>query len=180
VIRPPRDDELERLRAIERAAGRAFAEVGMPEIAEDEPPSIATLARYRASGWAWVITVDGDGGPRGDDVVAGYVIVDVLDDALVAGASAHVEQVSVDPDFARRGHGRRLLDHVDDRARERGLGALTLTTFRDVPWNAPYYERCGFRVLDDEELGPGLRRVRADEAAHGLDPAARVCMWRPV
>jgi hypothetical protein len=63
-------------------------------------------------------------------------------------------------------------------ARQRGLDAVTLTTFRDVAWNAPYYERCGFRVLDETELGPGLRRVRDTEAAHGLDPARRVCMRR--
>ena len=188
MIRPPRASEIERLRAIERAAGRVFVDVGMPEIAADEPPSPVALERYRAAGWAWVITAgDGDGDADGDPV-AGYVIVDVVDDPgpVAAGPdprppherAAHVEQISVDPAFARRGLGRRLLDHVAEQARRRGLDALTLTTFRDVPWNAPYYERCGFRVLRDEEIGPGLRRVRDAEAAHGLDPAQRVCMRR--
>ena len=53
---------------------------------------------------------------------------------------------------------------------------MTLTTFRDVPWNGPYYERCGFRVVEPGELGPGLRRIRAAEVARGLDAEPRVAM----
>ena len=59
-----------------------------------------------------------------------------------------------------------------------GLPALTLTTFAYVPWNAPYYARCGFRVLDDAEITPGLRAIREQEAALGLDRWPRVCMRR--
>jgi ribosomal protein S18 acetylase RimI-like enzyme len=166
----------------------------MADIAADEPPSAVALERYRAAGWVWVITAgDGDGDADGDSdaggvPIAGYVIVDLVDDPgpVAAGPdprrpherAAHIEQISVDPAYARRGLGRRLLDHVGEEARRRGLDALTLTTFRDVPWNAPYYERCGFRVLRDGEIGLGLRRVRDAEAAHGLDPTLRVCMRR--
>lgn len=180
-IRPPRPGELGRLREIEVAAGRAFAGVGLPQVAGDEPPTVSQLDRYRRAGLAWVITAGADTGGRGGEV-AGYVLVEVLDDPLaaMAGASAHVEQVSVDPDHAHRRLGRRLVDHVAGEARRRGLAHLTLSTFRQVPWNAPYYERCGFRTLAESELGPGLRRVRDAETAHGLDPALRVCMHRPV
>ncbi len=177
MIRPPRADEMERLREIERGAGRLFVDVGMPEIAADEPPPAVVLERYRAAAWAWVVTDDS----AGDDLPVGYVIVDVLDDPGGGpGRSAHVEQVSVDPAFAGGRLGRRLLDHVADEARRRGLDAMTLTTFRDVPWNAPLYERCGFRALADDELGPALRRVRDAETSHGLDPALRVCMRREI
>ncbi len=88
----------------------------------------------------------------------------------------HVEQISVHPDAARRGVGRALLAYAADRARAEGLTALTLTTFADVPWNAPYYTRLGFRALTEPELTPGLRRIRAEESAHGLDRWPRVCM----
>jgi GNAT superfamily N-acetyltransferase len=185
VIRPPRPDELERLRAIERSAGRAFLDVGMPEIAADEPLPVAVLERYRASGRAWVAVVDdGATGPPGvgpDGVAVAYVIIDTVDRPGPGDGparSVHVEQVSVDPAFTGRRLGARLLDHVAVEARRLGVDAVTLTSFRDVPWNAPYYERCGFRSLTEEELGPGLRRVRAQEAEHGLDPARRVCMRR--
>ncbi|WP_411757210.1 hypothetical protein [Streptomyces venezuelae] len=58
------------------------------------------------------------------------------------------------------------------------MTALTLTTFADVPWNAPYYARIGFRPLADAELTPALRTIRAHEAELGLDRWPRLCMRR--
>jgi GNAT superfamily N-acetyltransferase len=158
VIRVARADELDRLREIERSAGLGFAELGMAAIAEDEPPTIETLREYQRDGRAWV---------HGDPAVA-YLITDRVDGCL------HIEQVSVHADHAGHGIGRRLIDHVAARART----PLTLTTFADVPWNAPYYERLGFRRLTDDELTPGLRKIRAAEAEHGLDRWPRVAMRR--
>ncbi|KXK60632.1 GCN5 family acetyltransferase [Micromonospora rosaria] len=164
-VRGVRWGELPGLRDIERAAGECFRDVGMPEIADDEPLPLDVLAGYHRAGRAWV-AVD----PA--DQPVGYLLADVVDGNL------HVEQVSVHPRWARRGLGRRLLDHLAARARTDGVPALTLTTFADVPWNAPYYARCGFRVLDDRDLTPGLRAIRRREAAHGLDRWPRVGMRR--
>jgi GNAT superfamily N-acetyltransferase len=164
-IRTVREDELPVLRAIERAAGECFRDVGMPEIADDEPLPAEVLAAYRRNGHAWVAT-------DATDRPIAYLIAEVIDGAM------HVEQVSVRPSAARRGIGRTLLDHVADVATKDGLPALTLTTFAEVPWNAPYYEKCGFQRLDDMELTPGLREIRRQEAAHGLDRWPRVCMRR--
>ncbi|MFS4104525.1 GNAT family N-acetyltransferase [Streptomyces sp. PD-S100-1] len=164
-IRPPRVSELPLLQDIERAAGQRFHDIGMPEIAEDEPLALDELARYRRDGAAWV-AVDAA------DVPVAYLIADRVD------GDFHVEQVSVHPGSARRGVGRALLEHLADHARSRQAPALTLTTFADVPWNASYYTRCGFRVLAEDMLTPGLREIRAREAAHGLDRWPRVCMRR--
>jgi ribosomal protein S18 acetylase RimI-like enzyme len=150
---------------IERAAGVAFIDVGLPEIAADEPFSSDELQRYIDRGHAWVVAPDGGR-------VMGYLVTDVVDGFL------HIEQVSVHPDAAHQGLGRRLIEHVASVARAEGRAALTLTTFRAVPWNAPYYERCGFRVVAEDDLGPELRAVRDHEATLGLDPALRVCMRR--
>jgi len=164
-IRAAHIDELPLLRDIERAAGRCFRDIGMPEIANDEPLPVSELVRYQEADLAWV-AVD-----KADAPVA-YLIAEPLDGNL------HVEQVSVHPDSARRGIGRSLLKHLADHAAVGGVPALTLTTFTDVPWNAPYYTRCGFYVLDNSSLGPGLREVRRREAAHGLDRWPRTCMRR--
>lgn len=61
-----------------------------------------------------------------------------------------------------------------------GLPTLTLTTFADVLWNAPYYARLGFDVIPNRELSAGLRGLREHEAAIGLDAWPRVAMRRPV
>lgn len=164
-IRPLAPEELTAAQEIERAAGRVFADVGMPEIAADEPLPAGELDRYRRAGLAWAAA-------DADDEPVGYLLAEPVDGAL------HVEQVSVDPAAARRGVGRALLEHAATHAAAAGLAALTLTTFAEVPWNAPYYRRCGFRVLDEHEWTPGLRVIRERETAHGLDRWPRVCMRR--
>jgi GNAT superfamily N-acetyltransferase len=166
-IRAPHEDELAVLRDIERAAGECFRAIGMAEIADDEPFPLEVLGDYRRAGRAWVAA-----GESGRPVA--YLLADLVDGNL------HVEQVSVHPASARRGVGRALLDHLAGTAVAEGRPALTLTTFAEVPWNAPYYERCGFRRLEGAALTPGLREIRARETAHGLGRWPRVCMRRDV
>ncbi len=72
----------------------------------------------------------------------------------------------------------RAAGQMAERAAAAGVPAVTLTTFADVPWNAPYYLRCGFRVLDDAEVTAGLRAIRQREASIGPDRWPRVCMRR--
>jgi GNAT superfamily N-acetyltransferase len=163
VVRPARAADGLALREIERAAGERFRDVALPEVADDEPPSVEALASYAEDLRSWVAA------DREDEPI-GYVLVDVVDQC------AHIEQMTVRPDLQGAGVGRALLERARTWAIEAGLSAITLTTFRDVPWNAPLFQRLGFRVLVDDELGPGLRAVRDEEASHGLDPRKRVCM----
>src|SRR3954466_6277409 len=145
-----RHEELPILQDIERAAGECFRDIGMPEIADDDDFPLEVLAAYLRAGRAWVAV---NGRP------VAYLIADRVDGNL------HVEQVSVHPDSARRGIGRSLLDHLTAHAISAGAPALTLTTFTQVPWNAPYYARCGFQLMDDSRLTPGLREIRGREGA---------------
>ncbi|MEV0253697.1 GNAT family N-acetyltransferase [Streptomyces sp. NPDC050732] len=170
LIRPVTAAELPALQEIERAAGEPFRALGMAAIADDEPPSTEELDRFRRTGRAWAAVDEGDE----DDAPVAYLIAEPLPDA----AALHIEQVSVHPRAARRGVGRALIDHAAERARAEGAAALTLTTFADVPWNAPYYARIGFRPLAESDLTPALRKIRAHEAALGLDRWPRLCMAR--
>ncbi len=158
VVRPARNSDVDELRTVERAAGEAFRLLGMHSVADDEPPSTAALRRFIDAGRAWVVE-------RGDQVAA-YVIADIVDGCV------HVEQVSVHPDHAHQRLGATLIDHLAAWSIDHGYPALTLTTFRDVPWNGPYYERCGFHWMADPDITPGLRELRSREAAHGLDSVA--------
>ena len=165
-IRQPRADELEELRSIERDAGRAFATIGMPAIAADEPLPVAELEAFRAAERLFV-AVDGRDRP------VAYLLSAVVD------GCAHVEQVSVATAHAGQGLGALLIDHLGALALADGRPALTLTTFRDVPWNAPYYRRLGFVTVDPGDQGPELAALVAHEAASIPSDAPRVAMRRP-
>ncbi|GGQ45944.1 GNAT family N-acetyltransferase [Couchioplanes azureus] len=162
-----RVDDLETVRGIESRAGALFHDVGMSDIAAHPAPSADVLARFVHAGRGWVVAGDAD-------VPVAYVLVELVD------GLAHIEQVSVDPPYARKGLGRDLIDHVARWAAADGLPALTLTTFRAVPWNGPYYSRLGFVEVAAQERGPELARLMAREAEHGLDPVERISMCRPV
>jgi GNAT superfamily N-acetyltransferase len=170
VIRSAELRDLRRMQEIERAAGAAFRDIGMGAVADDDPPSLEVLGTYRTRGRAWVATDD----TAGEDVAVAYLLVDVVDGA------AHVEQVSVHPAHARNGLGRQLIDTATLWAGERGHEVVTLTTFAEVPWNAPYYARLGFTLIPEDEIGPELLAVRRHERELGLDAWPRVGMRRPV
>ncbi len=164
-IRPGAEADLERLVAVEVAAGQLFRTVGMTEVAEDVP-QVADLREAGEADRLWVTQVGVE--------IAGYVVAEVLD------GNAHVAQVSVDPDFAGRTLGRAMVEHVEEWGRAAGRPATTLTTFRDVPWNGPYYLRLGYRILAEAEIGPELARTMAHEATlPGIGAALRCAMLKP-
>jgi ribosomal protein S18 acetylase RimI-like enzyme len=87
----------------------------------------------------------------------------------------HLEQIAVHPDYGRRGIGAALLD-----AARAGRDGITLITFREVPWNGPWYARHGFTELPEAEWGPALRahwRAEIDAGLHRLGP--RLIMAAP-
>ena len=168
MIRPARVEDFAALQRIEVEAGRAFADVGYPDVAADDPFSDEELDQARADGRLWVAVPDGGGEP------VGYVLTRVV------GGRAHVEQVSVLPEHQGLGIGRALLEQAYAWGATIGSAVITLSTFRDVPFNAPLYAHLGFRILAESELDEALRAERVHEAAHGLDTAARVFMTRPL
>ncbi|MFC3677791.1 GNAT family N-acetyltransferase [Ferrovibrio xuzhouensis] len=164
-IRAARPAEADILRAIESAAGQAFVAVGYGDIAEQEDTTVPALRAAAVAGRLLVI-IDAADHP------AGFILCRDLDGDL------HVQELDVHPDHAGRRLGARLLDAAGDIARTRGLPALSLTTFRSVPWNAPYYARLGFREMLPGEYGPDLRMELARQQAAGFPMADRVAMRR--
>ena len=164
-IRAARVDDVSSLIEIERAASEMFRSLSMDFVADDDPGSLDELAPYIRGERAFVAT-------DADDEPIAYVILDVVDGA------AHIEQVSVHAAHARQGIGRRLIERAAVWARARDLGSLTLTTYVDVPWNAPYYRRLGFRQLSPGEETPGLGMIVSRERAAGLDVWPRTSMSR--
>ncbi len=96
----------------------------------------------------------------------GFALVSTVDGGV------HLDQLAVHPVHEGKGTGTALLEAVC------ALGDVTLTTFRDVPWNAPWYARRGFDILDPSEWGPELTALVAHERDLGIEVAPRVVMRR--
>jgi GNAT superfamily N-acetyltransferase len=122
---------------------------------------LTSLEVAQRAGLLWVARVNAS--------PVGFALVEPLGDGL------HLEELDVLPAHGRKGIGRALIREVCRHAAAR-RAVLTLCTFRDVPWNAPFYERCGFRSLGDDKLWPALSARVREEAAHGLTAHLRVAM----
>jgi glutamate-1-semialdehyde 2,1-aminomutase len=149
------------LPAIERRACDMFLSV--PATAS-LPSCLTPLENFEAAqraGLLWVARVNA--------FPVGFALVEPLGDGL------HLEELDVLPEHGRKGIGRALLREVCRHAKAQSR-VLTLCTFRDVPWNAPLYERLGFQALGSEDVWPVLSERVAKEAAHGLAPHLRVAM----
>lgn len=163
-IRQARADDLAALADIEHSAAAQFLDVGL---AGDFVDSVIPLEVHQLAcdeGRLWV-AVDGN------DHCVGFALALVLDDGTPL-----LQEIDVEPRHGRRGLGRRLVAAVTDWARDRRARALVLSTFRDVPWNAPFYAGLGFAIVAEGTLSAAERDLREDEAAHGLPLADRVVM----
>ena len=145
-VRVAEPADLAELAAVELAADELFLPLGITDL--PLPPPAAERAR------AWRVLVAGR-------PVQGFAVLELVDGAV------HLEQLSVHPAAGRRGVGAALLAATADATREVGADRVTLVTYADVPWNAPYYARHGWQPLDQPT--PGLRALRAREVALGLD-----------
>lgn len=159
-------DDLSRLSAIELAAARLL-EGHAPESVLNETTSLHVLTQAQRDGRLWVALAD--------DVPVGFAHVELIERDAV-----HLEEIDVHPDHGRRGLGTRLVLQVCDWARVHGYRSVTLTTFRDLPWNLPFYAHLGFAVVPPEQQSAGLLAVIDDETRRGLDPSRRVVMRRQI
>lgn len=163
VVRLARPDEVERLRRIEVDAGQRFATVDMGYVAADEAAPPAWYLERQGQARLWVAD------DARDDVV-GYAAASEVD------GEAHLDQVSVLGSHSGQGIGRALVSAVEAWARDRGHRAVTLTTYRDVPWNGPWYRSLGYVEVPGDRLGAELAAIRRAEAARGLDRHPRLAM----
>jgi len=164
VIRLARAEEILRIREIEDEAGRMFLGSGLIDESLDGSFPLDEMERLIAKGQVWVACLD--------DTPVGMAIASVRDGLV------HLEEMDVLPEHGRLGIGGRLLETVCDWARDMGHKAVTLSTFRDVPWNGPFYRKHGFHDLKPEQWLPWMLPLRENEKEHGLAVEERVFMRR--
>lgn len=150
-VRAARTEDLGVLQAIEDLADARFIELFH---AEEWLPAPTGAERAAAPGFV-LVAVDEQA------EVVGFV--HVLEEAGVA----HLEQLSVLPAHGRRGYGGALVEGALAEAARRGHDRVTLRTYADVPWNAPFYASLGFVITEPETTFH--RRLVEIEAALGLD-----------
>lgn len=151
------------LPAVERSAAERFRGTHMDWAADGGTVPLPVLARAMARGQLWVAEVQGG-------EVAGFLLAESEEGDLF------IKEVSVALPHQGRGIGRALLRHAGEAAQAAGHTALALTTDSELPWNALFYARLGFRRLDHASLTPALRRRLAAEASLGLDMSRRCAM----
>jgi GNAT superfamily N-acetyltransferase len=157
--------DLGRLSEIEKSAAQAFLQI--PELSRLAAGEVQSIQRHRELmllGSNWVALTD-------RNISVGFLSAERLGDEL------HIWELSVHRNHHGAGIGKALMKRAIQEARVWGLRAVTLTTFRDVPWNAPFYQRLGFEILSPEETDERLCRALRHERASGL-PAERRCAMR--
>ena len=164
TITAARLQDLSRLSAIELAAARLL-EGHAPESILNETTSLDVLKQAQRDGRLWVALAD--------EVPVGFAHIEVIEPGAV-----HLEEIDVHPEHGRRGLGARLVLRVCEWAAVHRYGSVTLTTFREVPWNMPFFAKLGFVIVPPEQLSASLIAIVDDEARRGLDPLRRVVMKR--
>ena len=162
-IRPTKIGDGHLLPALENSAGESFREIPkLAWIADDESMSVETHLQYIGQGTSWVAEADSQ--------VVGFVCAEAI------GNELHICELSVRREWQQQGIGRELMKAVIEHARHTQFQAVTLTTFREVPWNEPFYRSLGFEIIDQEKLEPRLEQILRTEIQHGFPRSLRCAM----
>ena len=146
-LRKYRPADRERVLAVHEAALRnegVYVE-GAPE------PDLADIqAAYPDRGGVFLVgTADGRVVGTGALRPAQGYIAEYLD---VDADTAEVKRMRVAPTHQGRGHGRRIYDELERRARDRGFGELVLDTMPTLEAARGLYESAGFERVHRERF----------------------------
>jgi len=140
VIRRAGRGDVSQLIAIATAAFAPYIE----RIGREPAPMLADFAGHVSRGEAFVLE-------DGAEIVA-YIVTYASDGAQF------IENLAVRPSRQRQGHGNRLLDFAEGRARQGGLVRMTLYTNAQMTENLNLYPRLGFAETGRATEG-GFERV---------------------
>ncbi len=147
---------------IEAAAARLFIGTHAESVATGPTTAINTLLRARRAGLLWVADHQG--------AVSGFLFGERCPEGL------YLQEMSVAPEAQRQGIGKALMQTAIDHGRANGAAAILLTTDRILPWNAPFYARLGFAIIEGAAMPKTLRQRLDHQSAHGMDAAHRCAM----
>ncbi len=158
-IRLGLDADIAAVNAVERSAGDLFIGTHMDWAVGETTASTPLNAAVKSDN-LWVAEDSGD--------VIGFLLAEQMD------GDFYIHELAVSTSHQRQGIGSQLIEAALGEAWDRGFRSATMTTDRQLPWNAPYYARLGFRILEDCETSPKLKRYLATQP----NPLRRCAMQR--
>lgn len=165
-LRKAEPADLEVLIAIDDESSKLYEQAGLKlELAHNHPFLLAEANRWSdaiAKGWI-TLAVDEH------NTAVGFASCGLVDN------HSYLDQLSVTPTHMRQGIGTQLLMN----AIEWSAGApLWLTTYANIPWNKPFYERHEFVVVPESSCGPELCDILHQQRLALPAPEDRVAMVR--
>lgn len=155
TIRQTQFDDAIKLPAIEQSAGQLFSTLeDLRWISESGVQSVEKHLAFINHKGHWV-AINSDNEP------VGFIMTTPLPESLF------IHELSVSQDWQNRGIGKLLIQKIKDEAKIHKFDVVTLTTFRHVPWNAPYYQRLGFSILSESEIPHSLQEILNNEVESG-------------
>jgi GNAT superfamily N-acetyltransferase len=168
TIRPATHADADSLPDIERSASTVY--LALPDLAWIASAEVTSAEKHRTlinNGMIWVSV-------NSSDAPVGFLSAEQV------GGTLHVAELSVRREVQGLGIGRALIAEAARWAREKNLSALTLTTFRNVPWTQPFYHRLGFRTVEADKLSPEVANIMEAEEKSGLRREHRCAMLYPL
>lgn len=147
------------LRAIEGNAAQVFKTLGGAFAQINFAPMSATsyVNAITQNQVIWLVEL------RGEPV--GFLRAKPVDDVL------YCAEMSVLRHHHGKGLGEKLMSHFIKFARSNGFSGVAGITYKDVPWNGPYYRRLGLNYLDKNLIGPELLAIMSSDAEFALSQA---------
>lgn len=162
IVRLANLSDLDDLQAIEVSAATRFAGLNLIDHLLDSSIPRDMMIGFIENGLVWMGCID--------SVSVGFAV------ASIATPVCTLLELDVLPEHGGRGLGRMLVARVVEHARDNECTTIILSTFAEVPWNAPFYRKLGFTEILEEDLSEDLLIARAEEVASGLPVEKRVFM----
>jgi len=169
-LRPARGNEIGELQNIDLASATLFRGLGLIDFGPlgepTEPIPEDRLRRGFGEGLVWVAVDD-------REELVGFAL------CSDRGEDLYLDQLSVLPRHGRRGIAEFDGGLMRQEAEARAFLRVSLSTFRKIPWNGPFYRRLGFREVPSWRLQDWQEEIR-ELQKQTMDVRLRCFMHRRV
>ncbi len=162
-IRLAQKEDLVLLPKIEQKASSLFANTKHYSAVGADVTTLEDLKEAQQTGHLFVAINE-------KDILIGFALIEKMKHGV------HLHEIDVLPDYGRNGVGTALVKKVGEWAMDNMCSTITLTTYKDILWNAPFYRSLGFYDLSINEMPDQLYKIFISENENGLLIEERVAM----